>query len=213
MAKIDFVTANKEESCKRPYSLGKRLESSDRTRGKVLDAARSLLESNGFLGFTLDGLAREGGVSRQTVHNLFGTKTGVLEALFDRIALDAGMDRMRGVMQQTDPVVMLASFVEVFAGFWTKDRMLLRRVHGIAAIDPEFGAAVEARNRRRKMAAARIIDVLERQSGRPDAAAKAQKAATLYALTSFEFFDVLADGCGSAEEAARELAEMVKSLF
>jgi AcrR family transcriptional regulator len=179
----------------------------------VLDAARSLLESNGFLSFTLDGLAREGGVSRQTVHNLFGTKAGVLEALFDRIALDAGMDRMRVVMQQTDPVAMLASFVEVFAGFWTKDRVLLRRVHGIAAIDPEFGAAVEARNLRRKMVATRIMDVLERQSGRPDAAAKAQKAATLYALTSFEFFDVLADGCGGTEAAARELAEMVKSLF
>ena len=212
MAKIDFVTARKEESCKRPYSLGKRLESSDRTRGKVLDAARSLLESNGFLSFTLDGLAREGGVSRQTVHNLFGTKAGVLEALFDRIALDAGMERMRVVMQQTDPVVMLASFAEVFAGFWTKDRMLLRRVHGIAAIDPELGAAVEARNQRRKMAAARIVDGLERQSGRP-VESKAQKAAALYALTSFEFFDVLADGCGGTEAAARELAEMVKSLF
>jgi AcrR family transcriptional regulator len=212
MAKIDLVTAKKEESCKRPYSLGKRLESSDRTRAKILDAARSLLESNGFLSFTLDALAREGGVSRQTVHNLFGTKTGVLEALFDRIALDAGMERMRVVMQQTDPGTMLTSFVEVFAGFWTKNRMLLRRVHGIAAVDPEFGAAVSARNQRRRMAAARIMDVLERQTGRP-AEFKAQKAAALYALTSFEFFDVLADGCGGSDEAARELAEMVKSLF
>ncbi len=63
----------------------------------------NILESSGFLHLTMDGLAHKSGVTRQTIHNLFGTKDGVLEALFDQIAMDGGMERMRNVMQQTTP--------------------------------------------------------------------------------------------------------------
>ncbi len=39
----------------------------------------------------------------------------------------------------------------VFSNFWAKNRLLLKRIHGIAAVDPEFGKAIYARNQRRKM--------------------------------------------------------------
>ncbi len=198
---------NQPEECKRPYSLGKRLEASDRTRAKILAAARAQLESNGFVNFTLEGLARESGVTRQTVHNLFGTKSGVLEALFDHIALDAGLERMRVVMTQSDARQMLTGFVEIFVGFWRKDRLLLRRVHGIAAIDPEFGVAVEARNQRRRGAAARVVGLLAKQRG---GVAGPERASALYALTSFEFYDAVAEGCANEAEAARIVQSIVE---
>src|SRR5215470_8413254 len=142
------VLRKKELACKRPYSLGKRLEQSDQKRVAILAALRAQLEAKGFSSLTLDGLARESGVTRQTIYNLFATKTGLLEALFDQIALEGGMERMRNVMQAASPESMLASFVEIFCTFWTKDRLLIRRVHGIAAVDPEFDTVVEARNQR-----------------------------------------------------------------
>jgi AcrR family transcriptional regulator len=173
----------------------------------VLSAARTLLESKGFLNFTLDGLARASGVTRQTIHNLFETKRGVIEALFDQLAMSGGMERMPFVMQQTDARVMLDGFVDIFAGFWEKDRLLLRRIHGIAAIDPEFGAAVAARNQRRKGAATRVVGLLGK-NGTP--ANVEQRVQALYALTSFEFYDTLAEGCGDAENARRELRVIVE---
>lgn len=195
--------------CKRPYELGKRREASDRTRDAVLAASRALLESGGARDLTMEALANASGVTRQTIHNLFGTRTGVLEALFDRIAADAGMMRMREVMTSGDAESMLAAFVGVFAGFWGKDRLLLKRIHGIAAIDPEFGRAVEARNQRRKMAAGRVIERIH--AGREiEPGEVGRKIAILVALTSFEFFDVLAESCGSAETAARWLYPVVK---
>jgi AcrR family transcriptional regulator len=156
---------------------------------------------------TMDALARESGVTRQTVHNLFGTKTGVLEALFDQLALDAGIERMRIMMQQSDPEAMLSGFVEVFTDFWAKDRLLIRRIHGIAAIDPEFGSAVEARNRRRQMAATRIV---ERISGESDQNRQKEKTAMLWALSSFEFFDAVAESCGDIKDAAGIVLDLVK---
>ena len=199
-----------EVHCKRPYELGKRLEQSDRKRAAILSAARKHLESSGMVELTMDALARESGVTRQTVHNLFGAKIGVLEALFDQLALDAGMERMRIVMQQNDPEAMLSGFVEVFTDFWAKDRVLIRRIHGIAAIDPEFGSAVEARNRRRQMAVTRIVDRLGEGNAIED---RTNKIAALWALTSFEFFDAVTESCGSTKDAAGVVLDLVKKAI
>jgi AcrR family transcriptional regulator len=195
---------------KRPYFLGKRLALSNRKRTAIIATARARLESNGFLRLTLDGLARETGVTRQTIHNLFGSKSGLLETLFDQLALDGGMHRMREVMQQTDAKAVLPAFVKVFTDFWSKDRLFIRRIHGIAAIDPEFGAAVEARNRRRQAAAARVVDRMTSRDGEKDVQKKAQRIAALYALTSFEFFDALAESCGNAKDAAETVLSLAR---
>jgi len=207
---------NKIESgppCKRPYDLGKRQEASSRTREIVLEAARAQLEASGVRDVTMESLAKASGVTRQTIHNLFGTRTAVLEALFDRIASDAGMMRMREVMTATPPARMLDAFVEVFTGFWAKDRLLLKRIHGIAAIDPEFGQAVEARNQRRKMAATRVVERLYAALPGMEKEEKAGKIASLAALTSFEFFDALVESSGSIDIAVRCVYSVVNAVL
>jgi len=176
----------------------------DQSRAAILRAARAQLEENGYRQLTMAGLAAESGVTRQTIHNLFGTKTGVLEAVFDWIALDSGMDQMREVMMLPPGEAQLARFVGIFCGFWSKNRVLIRRVHGIGAIDPEFGAVIEARNRRRLMAATRIM---ERMSGKD----VKRRATMLAAITSFEFFDALAEGSGSEGEAEAMVLRLARS--
>jgi len=210
-ASIAAVAPKEAVPSKRPYALGRRLELSDRKRIKILAAARAQLETNGFLSLTLDALARESEVTRQTIHNLFGTKAGILEALFDQLALDGGMGRMREVMQQSDTEALLAGFVKVFTDFWSKDRLFIRRVHGIAAVDPELGAAVEARNRRRQAAAARVVDRLGGRSSDSDRDDRTRRAATLYAMTSFEFFDALAESCGDVKDTAHLVLSLVRN--
>ncbi len=200
------MTKRQEEPEKRPYELGKRLEQMDESRAAILRAAKQQLAADGYRRLTMASLAAESGVTRQTIHNLFGTKTGVLEAVFDLIALESGMERMREVMMLPPGDAQLQRFVEIFCGFWAKNRLLIRRVHGIGAIDPEFGVVIEARNRRRLMAATRIV---QRMSGDDEA----QKAAMLTALTSFEFFDALAESCGSEEEAMAMVLRMARSVL
>jgi AcrR family transcriptional regulator len=186
--------------CKRPYDLSGRRALSDRKRLAVLVAVRKQLASQGFLQLTMEGLAREAGITRQTVHNLFGTKTELLEALFDQLAAKGGMRQMSSVMRESDPGRMLTAFVHVFCGFWARDRLLLRRIHGIAAIDPEFAHVLAARNQRRWMAATRVVEQQGVEKVR-------QAVAKLYALTSFEFFDVLAETCGmdAIEKVVQEM--------
>jgi AcrR family transcriptional regulator len=193
--------------------VARRQQQSDRKRTKILTAARAQLESKGFVDFSLESIARNSGVTRQTIYNLFGSRSGLLEALFDQLAISGGMERMRSVMQQTDPASVLADFVDVFCGFWSKDRLLIRRIHGIAAIDPEFGAAVEARNRRRQAAAARIVSLLDGANVARTAEKPSDRAITLWALTAFEFFDALTEATGSQEEATRLVHEQVSKAL
>jgi AcrR family transcriptional regulator len=182
----------------------------DRTKAAVLIAAREQLETGGVRDFSMESLARAAGVTRQTIHNLFGTRTAVLEALFDQIALDAGMERMREVMTAGDAGVMLDGFIRVFADFWAKNRMLLKRIHGIAAVDPEFGRAIQGRNQRRQGAATRVIDRLDAQFAVSDPNEKAERISTLVALTSFEFFNALAESSASTAVAQAQLPQLIK---
>jgi AcrR family transcriptional regulator len=200
------------ENCRRPYALGIRLERSEEKRAAVLRAAREQIEAGGYLSLTMESLARASGVTRQTVHNLFKTKAGVLEALFDQLALDGGMERMgmvmRGLHEATDASEILDGFAGVFTEFWKRDRLLIRRIHGIAAVDQDFGAAVEARNQRRWMAAGRVAKRVGQIEGGADH--RTQLVAVLYAMTSFEFFDALAEGLGNLNEAAEAVSAQVR---
>ena len=179
----------------------------DQSRAAILRAARTQLEAKGYRQMTMSSLAAESGVTRQTVHNLFGTKAAVLEALFDVIALDGGMENMRDVMTQSSAETILERFIQVFCRFWAKNRLLLRRIHGIGAIDPEFGAVIEARNRRRLTAATRIVSKMgvRRQME--------QRAATLAALTSFEFFDALHESSLDGNHAAAIVLDLARKML
>src|SRR3569833_1175077 len=71
----------------RPYRLGRRGEAVDRNRTRMLEAAREILRSEGLPALTMEAVARRVGVSRQTVHNQFGSRIALLEALIDSAAI------------------------------------------------------------------------------------------------------------------------------
>ena len=196
-----------EEQARRPYELGKRLEQMDSSRAAILRAAQAQLEAKGYRQWTMALLAAESGVTRQTIHNLFGTKKALLEALFDVLAREGGMERMREAMTQPSGEAMLEYFVKVFCKFWGPNRVLFRRIHGIGAIDPEFGAVIEARNRRRLVAATRVI---RKMGFGPEAR---QRSAVLTALTSFEFFDALAEHCANDRETEAVVLRLARDAM
>src|SRR5437588_67268 len=65
----------------RPYRLGQRQVAADETRSRIVKAAREQLEKEA--SFSLDAVARRADVARMTVYYQFGSRRGLLEALFD----------------------------------------------------------------------------------------------------------------------------------
>lgn len=188
--------------------MERRQEAADQNRNRVLEAATLLLATSDIGEFSLETVARKAGVTRQTVHNQFGSRTGLLKAVFNQLARHGGMMNMATVMQQSDPEQMLKAFVEVFVGFWSSDRITLRRIQAFATLDPEFSAAVEERNSWRRRAAMRVV---ERLSSRVSID-KHQAANTLHALTSFQFFDAFA-GSRFPQEVSAEILHLARAAI
>src|SRR2546423_1373783 len=174
----------------RPYRLGRRQPAAQRTRARVLRAARALLTARaGAEPFSLDAVARRAGVARMTVYDQFGSGRGLLEALFDSFAAGGELPaHLAAAFQRPDPLDSLADVVAAFARFWEAGRPWIRRVRALGVLDPELGDAVEARNARRRDVVRVLVERLAQRYGRPAPEARAQAEALLYDLTRFERF-------------------------
>jgi len=186
----------------RPYRLGQRQVSTDETRSRILDAARAQLETQS--SFSIDAVARRADVARMTVYYQFGSKRGLLEALFDSLAARGGLRGLPSTFRQTDPRVALDGLIDVFARFWSSDRLVLRRLRAMAALDPELDEVLGERNEGRRQGLRVIVSRLESHGGKRKATS--DLVDTLFALTSFENFDVLA----GAERTPEQVAPLVK---
>ena len=197
----------------RPYRMVRREQIRQRGRDRILEAARAILAAEGIPEFTMEAIARRANVTRQTVHNQFGTRTQLLETLFDQLASEGGMEGMASAFQQADPLQVLGAVVGVFGRFWTRHRILTRRIHGLAAVDPELEAVLDARNQRRRHAANNVLQRLHRQRGMPDLANIPAAIDLFYAATSFEFFDLLAGPQQTPEQVAPQVAQLILSTI
>ena len=185
----------------------------DRNRVRVLAAARELLLKRGIADFTIDNIARQAKVTRQTVHNQFGTRTALLEALFDQMALRGGMQGIATAFEQPDPAATLAEYIKVFARFWSSDREMTRRIHGLAAVDPDFEELLASRQQRRVMGCTRIVQMLSRRYSTPPPEKIDETIKVLYSLTSFEFFDALAGQGRTPEDVAPLVIQLASSFL
>lgn len=198
----------------RPYSLGRRQAATDETRARVIAAARELIVSTtGFAGFTIDAVARQAGVARMTVYYQFGSKRGLLEAVFDDLAARGGMERLAAAFTRSEPLEALNELVAVFGRFWASDRLVLRRFRALAALDPELEPAVRARDEWRRNGCRVIVGRLSERYGRPAAAAAEDAVDLLHSITSFETFDALAGPARRPEAVTLLLQRLARAAI
>ena len=197
----------------RPYRLGRRKPAAQRTRARVLSAARALLTARaGTEPFSVDAVARRAGVARMTVYHQFGSRRGLLEALFDSFAAGGELPaHLAAAFQRPDPLESLADVVVAFARFWEAGRPWIRRVRALGVLDPDLGDAVEARNARRREVVRVLVERLAQRYGRPASKERTQAEELLYTLTSFETFDSLAGPNRKLPEVAAEVLFLARA--
>src|SRR3981081_2230993 len=82
----------------------------------IAAAARSLRENASIATFSLDAVAKAAGGTRLTVYHQFGSRRGLLEAVFDEIARQGGLAGIADAMAMPDPRAALDRLVGVFCG-------------------------------------------------------------------------------------------------
>ena len=191
----------------RPYQLGKRQDQIDESRQRVIDAARALLaEATSYSSFTVDAVSKRADVARATVYYQFESKTGLLEALCDALAEQGHMADLVSAFMNPDPAEAVALFIACFGRFWDADRLVMRRLRSLAALEQEVGLVISVRDEWRRSGIAVLVGRLKGQhllAGETDDAIR-----ILFSLTSFETFDSLA----SPDQALTAVSAIVLTL-
>ena len=196
----------------RSYNLGKRRATALETRARIIEAARSLLEDpEGIAAFTIDSVAREAGVSRMTLYAQFGSKIGLLDALYDDLAERGLVPHMGAVMRTADPVAALDGLVLAFCRFWATDRIITRRIRSLAALDPDVDRGIRERDGRRRGLFTRVLTRLDAAGCLPGETSPGELIDTVLALASFSFFDQLAE-TNSQEDATAIVLGLMRSI-
>jgi AcrR family transcriptional regulator len=191
----------------RPYRLGQRQSANEPTRARIVGAARELLASpEGVSEFTVESVARQAGVARMTVYYQFGSRAGLLEGIYEDLAASGGMRDLPRAFQLPDPLQSLAEFISVFTRFWASERLTIRRLQVLTALDPELERV--SRDQWRRQGLLSILRRLSEEKGLPSPEHVDQTVDVLHMLTSFQTFDQLA-GAGRGPE---EVAAMLQAL-
>ena len=91
---------------------------------KILDEARNLIATRGFEAFTLSELATRASVSIPTIHNLFGKKQEVFEALCSEMVVR--VDQTVSNPDLVDPIEAAEAFIDNLLALYRDDEAFYR---------------------------------------------------------------------------------------
>ncbi|HEV8332203.1 MAG TPA: TetR/AcrR family transcriptional regulator [Steroidobacteraceae bacterium] len=171
---------------RRSYRSDVRAAAVDETRARIVAASHRLLSGGKNLpAFSIDAVARAAGVTRLTVYNQFESRRGLLEAVFDDMALRGGLFELPSVMAEADALRALRRVVAVFCHFWASHGSAYLTFSALTKLDEEVGAALKQRTERRRRVLTALVSRLSAVED-PDSVVD-----VLFVLTSFETFDAL----------------------
>ena len=146
-----------------------------------------------------------------TVYYQFGSKGGLLEALFDDLADNGAInDWLLTALAHADRLEALDASIAAFARFWAADRLFIRRLHAVAALDPDIAEGDRARHERRRHVVRGIVERIAERYGRPPEESWDEASNILQTLTSFETFDSLAGSSHSPEDVIPLLQRLAR---
>ena len=189
---------------KRNYVSSARASAAAETRERIIAAGARLLRKDASIAnFSLDVVAKAAGVTRLTVYNQFGSRRGLLEAVFDDIAHQGGLFELAEVMAMADPCAALDRVVDIFCTFWGHDSAIGGLNQAIAT-DPEFGEALIERNERRREL---LTALVSRIVGKHAAKRAVQDSVDLiFVLTSYPTFAAL-----SPQRSTEEVCHLLRT--
>lgn len=161
-----------ERKVKRNYTSPARDEQALATRRRIREAAERLFLADGFVATSMTAIAREAGVSRPTVFNVFGSKVELLKEVADvRLAGDdAPVDLLsrptgRQMLGATDAREMLRLHARFGAEVMSRVAPILAVITEAAASDPDAAELLATQEEGRLQGMGATVDRLVELGG------------------------------------------------
>jgi hypothetical protein len=121
------------------------------------------------------------------------------------------MSDLASAFMNPDPVEAMCAFFTCFGRFWDVDRLVMRRLRALAALDPEVGTVVSDRDERRRSGLEALVSRLSDQDLLAVETGLAVRM--LFTLTSFETFDGLAGADLSLTDVASDVLSIAEVVW
>ena len=155
---------------------------------RVLEAAERLIGEDAFHAATMEELATAAGVSRATVFNRFGSKLGVLQALFTRGIEGPEMRAIQEALAIEDPVEALEAAIDASCVIWEAYAPVHEQLQAIVVLEPEASALIKRQRDEQRADLQALTRRLARAGRLRRGISGTRVTATLHMLTSLETF-------------------------
>jgi AcrR family transcriptional regulator len=151
---------------KRSYkSLTRKRQATD-TRRRIVDAARRLLQSEGYAGMTIEAIAQRAEVSAPSVYAIFKSKTGILIALLDQLTFGKDYEEVvRKAVTVGDPETRLRLAAGVARQIRGAQSAAFDLMRSAGVVAPELAKLAQQRERLRYEKEEGVINFLRGSGG------------------------------------------------
>jgi AcrR family transcriptional regulator len=192
----------------RPYRQQLRAEAAEETRQRILDTLYDRLRTAPAQPVSVDEIARRARVSRSTVYLAFGSRSGLFDALTDRLLRGSGYDRLMEAIRDPDARETLRGGLEGGAQMYAAHADVLRVLYATGKLAAEgAGRAVASSEAKRFEGMGWLAGRLREQGHLREDVTVDGAAHLIWLLTSFDAYDLLASGRGL------DVAEVVRILI
>ncbi|HYY20266.1 MAG TPA: TetR/AcrR family transcriptional regulator [Thermoleophilaceae bacterium] len=190
----------------RPYEQRARAEEAERTRMRIIEAVFTRLREAPAERVAIDQVAHMAGVARSTVYAIFGSRSGLFDAVGRELAARSGYARLLDAKHQPDAREHLRAGFRAASEMLAANRDIYRALRSMAQLDEQaVGGVVRRMDEERGRGMARLAGRLAEQGVLREGLSVEDAEHVLWVLTSFESFDALYTGRGLSTDRAVEL--------
>ena len=182
---------------KRRYEQRLRAEAALENRQRILDALYDRLREAPSEPVSVDEIARRARVSRSTIYLVFGSRSGLFDALTERLIQGVGYERILEAVRNPDPRETLREGLEGGVHMYAAHHDVFRVLRSMATLDPDgVGRALARSEGNRAGGMARLAKRLHARKLLRPGLTPARAAHVIWIFASFEAYDLLATGRG-----------------
>ena len=190
----------------RPYEQRARAEEAERTRMSIIEAVFTRLREAPAEPVSIDQIAHMAGVARSTVYAIFGSRSGLFEAVGRELTERSGYARLLAAKDEPDARDHLRAGIRAASEMLAANRDIYRALHSMARLDQEAVAgAIERKEEERRAGMKRVIRRLAEQGHLRPGLSVNDAEHILWVLASFESFDSLYTDRGLSTRRTIEL--------
>ena len=197
----------KKTPSKRKYDSTRRQAQARETKLKITEAARTLFEAQGYSGATIESIASEAGVAKETIYSIFKNKRNILAFLLD---ISVGGDDQpirvmerpgpQAVMHDTDQRRQIITFAQTIGETLTRATPVIEVMRMAAKTEPKIDERMQHLHEERRDNLTDFVHHVAANGPLRNEMDEAYAGETVWALTSPELFSLLTRRLGWSKE-------------